>query len=597
MPDIPSKPWSVAVFERVRAHITDFCKDEIIRLIEDRRNRRIVIRAPVKSGKREIAEYLAMRDAVPRDALRVHAFISAWHRTADEEQREELRNQNMKVFSITKEKNANECIAWILAEVAKGHIVVIHLDEADHGSGKDQTMENVWKLIRSNPSIICILYTATPEEILFSGEVDEDPDYRELINEIHREAHFVEYAPPPGYCGPQRFLSEGLVHVALPFIQKQGGVITLSEQAKYIIRTMRDSIRTNPSRNIGVIRLSSSELGGTRAQRGENKSIHQLLKNVRSFPELEGVLLIADKGSLVGGRYPGVTIQQVEWSSRSYFDLMATGRLILIIHDQTSSRSTEWACHDRVHTTHDYRNSAHYGTISQAVERVNHYETKYEGGFQPIRVFAHKKTLMLSAGNIDYRTYMKDTWSMRKINRTELYRVKNTDTGNLHPDCPEAGISEEAAVRILQKLECYADIGLSARVAGTVRVVPKYKAVFKACDPDTWPAIRDEYAAEHNIQTRMRDPFSAAFEHRILNPDGTHMWQGQHRGWRVIDFQDGNLYQRSDGAKLDVGSTGGNRTKVCYQGGVLGVAFVRPDGTEPRDTLRASGSMYGEVEN
>ena len=60
----PAKPWSVAVFQHLRPHMTNFVDNRIIPLLEDTECRRIVVRAPVKSGKREMVEYIAMRDYV-----------------------------------------------------------------------------------------------------------------------------------------------------------------------------------------------------------------------------------------------------------------------------------------------------------------------------------------------------------------------------------------------------------------------------------------------------------------------------------------------------------------------------------------------------
>jgi hypothetical protein len=58
---IPDKPWPVAVFEEQRPHLTKFVRESIVPLLDDSECRRIVLRAPVKCGKREMVEYIAMR--------------------------------------------------------------------------------------------------------------------------------------------------------------------------------------------------------------------------------------------------------------------------------------------------------------------------------------------------------------------------------------------------------------------------------------------------------------------------------------------------------------------------------------------------------
>jgi len=107
--ELAMKPWNVAQFEEYRSSTTDFVRDQLVRLINDPRCKTIVVIAPVKCGKREIVEYTAMRDKC-ENSPRHHIFISAWHRTADETQREELRHHNMTVHSIVTPKAVELCI-------------------------------------------------------------------------------------------------------------------------------------------------------------------------------------------------------------------------------------------------------------------------------------------------------------------------------------------------------------------------------------------------------------------------------------------------------------------------------------------------------
>ena len=150
--------------------MTDFVRSEILPRLEDREVRRIVVRAPVKSGKREMVEYIAMRDSVDVPT-RVHAFVSAWNRKADEEQREELGSQNMSVFSVMNSAAGVRCLNWIEKQLAKGLHIVLHLDECDYGSGSTQTLSKIWREVRDNEQISCVLYSATPEEVLYSSEL------------------------------------------------------------------------------------------------------------------------------------------------------------------------------------------------------------------------------------------------------------------------------------------------------------------------------------------------------------------------------------------------------------------------------------------
>ena len=101
--------WSVAQFETYRPILTTFLNTRVRPLLDSNECQRILIEAPVKSGKREMVEYLAMRDEA-HNPTRVHTFISAFHRVADENQRNELERHNLKIFSLTKKPDVNKAM-------------------------------------------------------------------------------------------------------------------------------------------------------------------------------------------------------------------------------------------------------------------------------------------------------------------------------------------------------------------------------------------------------------------------------------------------------------------------------------------------------
>jgi hypothetical protein len=588
MSAIPAKPWSVAVFEQQRSHLTTFVRNSILPLLEDTECRRIVVRAPVKCGKREMVEYIAMRDSVGRPT-RAHAFLSAWHRKADEDQRLELCMQNMTVFSITKEKDVTSFLTWLKKQRDERKAVILHLDECDHGSGHKQVLSKVWTVVRDCPDITNILYSATPQEVLYSGEV-EDGEFQAMMHEIITDGHHVEYDPPEGYCGPARFLDERLVHEALPFFNKDG----LSEQGKEIVAGLRTCMAATPSRNIIVLRLSYSELGGKKADIKKNKAIYQFLTNLASFDELKDFIVVVDKGDDMGIKNQQISAEKIQWSAPNYWRRQTTSHPILLVIDQTSSRSTEWACHDRIFATHDFRNVVQYSTISQAQERVNHYEQRY-GGFQRIHVYGHTRTFRLSAGRIGYAAYLKNEWEKKKIDvRTSpvpMYRIRATAAGHaLHPKCTEAGLTEAAADYLLQELGCFADISLSARVAGSIKPQHTFSCdwlkVTQETWATTWPAYRDDPANGLRPADGVRDLTHNPFVESARHPSPDGCWQGYHRGWHVLD------YERDIVPQPGWGATGGRRIKICYKGGELGVAIVRCTGSRMIDSLSAYNTMY-----
>jgi len=573
------KPWSVAIFDALRPDMTKFVSSSILPLLEDLDHRRIVVGAPVKSGKREIVEYIAMRDLVapPMRPKRVHVFISAFHRKADEDQRVELTKHNLAVFSIsgnTAARSAMECLMWIESKVADGLLVVLHFDECDYGSGSEQSVSDLWREIRNNPKVSCILYSATPEEVLYSGEVEHE-GLAEMREEI-LDGHHVRYDPPPTYCGPARFLDADLVHVATPFFDKAA----LTLQGKQIIADFKEAIQADKRRNIIVLRLSYS-VGGNKK---ENKAIHQFASSWRSFPELAGFDVVFDTEDK----------ETVEWSNPDYWRRkMPTEVPTIIVVDQKSSRSTEWRCHDRVFAVHDFRNRvARFSTISQAVERVNHYEDPEKGiHFQPIRIYCHKKTLLLSAGKITYDEYMTAAWEPKKITGTSLFTIRNVITKQLHPDYPHP-LDPASRDLALQKLECFARLELADRVKGSIKQVPVYDVVFHPTDEARWSNTAQVAYARAITRSVAQNPFPLSREKGLEGLRFKGYFQGN---WTVLDYDTQVKEQQNWGARTK-GADGiyNSQRVICYQNGELGVAVRIDTGARKQEsTLKAFKSMYG----
>lgn len=600
---VPSKPWPVAVFETLRPHMTDFARDTILPLLEDEECRRIVVRAPVKSGKREIVEYLAMRDAQAQGeaSTRAHAFLSAWHRVADGEQREELGHQNLVVFSINNTAALELCLGWVISQTVIDKKVVLHLDECDHGSGSNSLLSKLWTEIRSNELITVVLYSATPEEVLYSGEVDNE-DINNTMRDM-LEGHHVRYTPPEGYCGPRKFLDADLVHVALPFFHKEPGSsqFVLTEQGKEIVRELKEAIATNPRRNVVVLRLSYAS-GGNKI---EHKAIHQFIRACGSFPELEGVDVVADIGAEALSLHGTPVIKQtVEWSNPVFWRRnMPVETPTIILIDKKSSRSTEWACHDRVFATHDFRNSAVFSTISQAVERVNHYSQKY-GGFQPIRVYCHRKTMLLSAGKISYESYVTDEWEARKVDRrtsggAEVYAIRRKAAPHkLHPSYPTP-VDVFTKERILQELECGATSMLSARVTGSVSLQRVYRTEFFPVTEDSWYSFVHD--SESPLRQVTRSMFKTPFHELAKSKVVEGVWKGRlpsRKGealWRVLDYER-DVKNMPSWGHTDIQESGMDKDLkvICYREGVLGVAFRIDTGARQTvNSLKSYRSMYG----
>jgi hypothetical protein len=582
----------VSAFETHRALLTDFVKAKIQPHIDSGECNRILIRAPVKSGKREIVEYIAMRDFT-KNPRRVHAFVSAFHRVADKDQRAELEIHNLKVFSITTRTKADDFLVWFAEQLAAGKHVVIHLDESDFASGENQTLSPVYDAIRSQENTIVNMYTATDPEIHYSGEVG-DPA-QDIVDEMHPHngGIRVEYEPPASFCGPARFLDAGLIFNATRFYTKTAdGRLVLTPQGLDIVRGLKEASAAGTGRNILVLRLSTGE-----ANKKEYKDIYQFLQLWHTIPELADCLIYADKDIKAIPNAVDVTKTQIQWSNKTFWKGLTKVEPIIIVIDQTSTRSTEWACHDRMYALHDFRKQITFTTVSQADERVNHYETKYVGGFQPIKVYGHRKTWELSAGRIGNATYLNNEWEAKLLSKKEIERKKlegshflirkPSTPHEIHPDYP-LPVNESEKDRILELLCCHAKVTLSARVIGGVREIPVCKLEFHPCTNETFLELKSQLAVRFPTH-RFNNSFTESHARMLLNQN--QRYEGYLRGWRVMDYDTDILSRKYTFTGV---AKGHPRLAICYSSGILGIALNYDTGEKvAKNTLEAFRSMYG----
>ena len=486
-----------------------------LRFDDDNHCRLIIVNAPVKSGKRCIVEYIASLDKIPgsNDSTCVNIFISAFHRVADKSQRDELSRYGLIVHSINNEKNANKAVNEITTYIASGKNIKVHLDEADYGTGCSQKMAIVWEFIKGLLQVKTILYSATIEEAVYADRDLMEGVTRNIVDSFQTDnIKYVKYTPPSTFCGPEKFLEEGLVDNAIPFfnLNQTHNTIELSEQAKSIMLQLRDEMEDGSNSNILIVRLSYAlDIFGNNTTRKDKKAIRVFLSHIDLFHELEGCIIIVDKTSSEDFicHSENVIFEQVQWSSSIYWRQKTQTVPIIVIMDQTSSRSTEWACHDRVFAVHNFSRSIFYNNSSQQDERTNHYITKYEGGFQRIQIYAHKRTFEYSAGLITVGSYLQGEFKMKAIRDTNQFCIINNDSylvvqgacngnsdirrgriceGYSHCTCGR-GLEKSSAEQIMLELGSHCVPKLSPRITSDVKDKPDVRKIFVPCQSD------DEY--------------------------------------------------------------------------------------------------------
>jgi hypothetical protein len=335
-----------------------------------------------------------------------------------------------------------------------------------------------------------------------------------------------------------------------------------------------------------ILRLSYSDIGSRSGSVKNNKAIHQFLNGRHTIPELDDCLIYADKEEKAMPDVDGILLEKFQWSKQLFWEGKRVDRPIIVVIDQTCSRSTELACHNRLFALHDFRNKVTFSTSSQALERVNHYDTRY-GGFQPIRVYGHKKTFELSARRINYETYLNSEWIKKKLDvRRGLGEAcyvirKPIGEHEVHPLYPDP-MTDQDCVRALQVIGCFAEVTISPRVSGKICPVRVYACEFEPCAKDTFQLLK----------TRLDQRFNRTFNNPFARSELEGLENGQYKGhlraWSVFDFETQVKTQPGWGVTADT-----PRLTICYQDGVLGVAIRYDTGiTVEQDTLVTFKSMY-----
>jgi hypothetical protein len=310
------------------------------------------------------------------------------------------------------------------------------------------------------------------------------------------------------------------------------------------------------------------------------------------FPEEElgDCQIYVDKDEAPPGMSDLCVDQKIQWSNPKYWDGITESRPVIIINDQTCSRSTELAAHDRIFAYHDYRRTITFSVCSQAFERPNHYSTKYSSGFQRIRIYCHEKTMLLSAGRISYDEYIEPPqWMMKKQYNAETYQiVKNDRTRRLHPD-HATPLTQSQASAVLLDLKCdKQSTRLSTRVKGKIDEETKIHSMFVPCSSaEEFERLRREGQLNGKDRRGPRAGYNP-FEIYLPNSENPGRFQCSIRGERKV-----RTVEEVEFEHCGINEKHTTRRHICYnQDGVCGVLIQSFDGYREVDTLTSHRSMY-----
>ena len=393
---IGNDPKTIDYFKQQRPELYNYVLNDVIP--ENKKFK--LVPAPVKSGKRGMVEVHSLLDKESS-----HIFLTALHRTADENQRNELASYGIKVFSINNTKKKNECIKYIDDQLARGKEIKPHLDELDFGCGDKQLLNYIYSAYKNNPHVTFILYSATIEvakkEFL-------------VVNNIEEFHECKPFNPPPTYFGIKKFLDKKKFFQATPFVSYNcdDESIKITTQGENLIKKLKENTNnTNNKRHIAVLRLAGN------FKTNDKKSISQfdtMKENSDYIEEKYGIRL----------KFVGSNDNSVEWDNlKTWGDYNPAIPYIFVIN-QVAGRSTEWKCHPYLVWYHTMRtDDTPTSTIIQDQERPVYYTINYTDDID-IEIYGDVPSAQYSAGIITLEQY--DSMSNRKINARLNTKNKKT---------------------------------------------------------------------------------------------------------------------------------------------------------------------------
>lgn len=290
--------------------------------------------AEVKSGKREIVIAYSLLTSV-NGQIDKHIYLVNLTRKDCVEQIQELNAYGIDSYVGKEIRDRHvEIITLIKQAIDNGSNVVLHFDESDYGSGKNQCIAELLNFTSSIDKVKHVYYSATSEEIIFSSH----------------NVDYVKFVPHESYKGAAYFLDKGLVHQAQSFFRYEKGELVLTEQGVDCCKKLMHS-----DNNFGVVRLSTkidkysylfNEVKNNFTSKG---SVVDSLNQVFEGVDYQILFVNAENGFYWGDK------SKFGGDKMTWFNLDPSKKYIIFIN-QTSTRSTEWALQSKLAFYHSHRN-------------------------------------------------------------------------------------------------------------------------------------------------------------------------------------------------------------------------------------------------
>jgi len=353
------------------------------------RGKNVLVDAEEKSGKRVIVEILALLDwekyyaaqgthgtKIADELKKTNIYVTGLNRKDCKVQLGEMKDQyDVTALALSGKMKSTEVLRHT-AGIA-GSRSTIHIDECDYASSGTQALSPWWQKVHSSENCNAVLYSATPEECIFSAQI------KDIVS--------VKFQPSPTYRGAAWYLEQGLVREPAPFWDATKKDWT--EHGQTLIDGLLKNARLpagHPSlkRRIGVVRLSG--------HRGST-DFRSCYDTIRGAPDSELKVIFVDKDTPFEWGDENAWLDNCSIHHRDRAD---EPKALLIVICATCTRSTELKGHEFLKFWHDNRslNKCQYSTLSQALGRIKHYG----GEGNPIEVYSDIRVFKLNCGLIPF---------------------------------------------------------------------------------------------------------------------------------------------------------------------------------------------------
>lgn len=371
-------PHDVDWFEEHRPEVLDFTR-QFEESIRENDMKHILVKAPVKSGKKDITECISV--VLPDYRVK---YVTSLNRKDVKSQKDELQQYGIATFVTDSDLVCNNTIRDIQNDITRNNKVILMFDESDHGSGKRQKLSIVFMHFRDDDRVVKVYVSASAHETEASR--------------LANRTDFVclTFIPPPSFRGAGWFLEQKLVFEPHTFFEKDGEDIVLTDHGKEVIL---DSITS--TRHIGVVRVSSSKVKVSELKNKQiRKDLEMQLTNVDPDKK-EWIIVPVDESS------------PFEWDNEvTQAGYIHIGKNVLIVIAQTCTRGTDlrgW--HAKLGFWHDARRKqkSNLNTLIQALLRPSHYAGMSHGYCQDgerIRMYVDESVLQAVASD-DVTDYIR----------------------------------------------------------------------------------------------------------------------------------------------------------------------------------------------